>query len=216
MAVNPAVNDPEVLEMLYWHEGLSMWQIAQRLDVAESTVHRRLQNYGIDRRGVGYDSTRGSNFEKYARYHVRQGYPSWALNHYVDDKSVTTVHQLTAIADGADPYDVYSDEKIVHHKNGVKWDNRPDNLEVMTRKEHTEHHAENGDLDQLDQNWYTEEELLSWIDAFVKEFGVVPSKPDIRNWPGPSHRTYLLRFESWPKAVQKAGYEPRGIQHKTD
>lgn len=35
-------------------------------------------------------------------------------------------------------------DEIVHHKNENKKDNRPENLEVMTRKEHTKMHFPNG------------------------------------------------------------------------
>src|SRR5678815_4764825 len=34
-------------------------------------------------------------------------------------------------------------DEIVHHKNGNKLDNRPDNLEITTRSEHRTKHAKN-------------------------------------------------------------------------
>lgn len=54
------------------------------------------------------------------------------------------VHQLLAIAEGADPSRVFSGgEWAVHHRNGLKWDNRPANLELREGDRHiAEHGAE--------------------------------------------------------------------------
>jgi hypothetical protein len=57
---------------------------------------------------------------------------------------------------------------------------------------------------------YSDEEMLEWIDVFVAYFGVAPSDPDFRDWPGPSSGAYEQRFGSVPAAVSEAGYEPRG------
>lgn len=60
------------------------------------------------------------------------------------------------------------------------------------------------------QKKYSDEEMLEWIDVFVEYFGIPPSDPDLRDWPGPSSGAYGNRFGSVRKAVSEAGYEPRG------
>jgi hypothetical protein len=62
--------------------------------------------------------------------------------------------------------------------------------------------------------WYSDEEMLEWIDAFVEMFDVVPSGTDIRGWPGPALKTYEMRFGKFTEAVREAGYTPRGDKEK--
>jgi hypothetical protein len=62
---------------------------------------------------------------------------------YVEWKSgceTVSVHQLLVIANGADPYDVFDENYLIHHKNEIPWDNRESNLEVLSIGDHTRLH----------------------------------------------------------------------------
>mgnify|MGYP000347198467 CR=1 FL=1 len=50
------------------------------------------------------------------------------------------IHQLIVIAHGQDPNNIFDPEIVVHHRNTHKYDNRPENLEVMSISEHSRHH----------------------------------------------------------------------------
>jgi hypothetical protein len=66
------------------------------------------------------------------------------------------------------------------------------------------------------QTGKSDDELLGWIDAFVAEFGIVPSPADFRDGPTPTPNTYRDRFGSFREAVRQAGYTPRGVEKGGD
>jgi transcriptional regulator with XRE-family HTH domain len=52
------------------------------------------------------------------------------------------VHQLLAIANGESAERMFSDgECQLHYKNHIPWDNRPENIELLSASEHARHHA---------------------------------------------------------------------------
>jgi len=140
-----AWKDGEALRELYWDEGLTLEEIGDKLDCHAGTVGEWMERFDIPREKTP--------MEKPAYYDIdRDGYGRWKSKHNQITYSLK-VHQLLAVAEGADPYKVFSgNEYNVHHKNGVPWDNRPCNIELLTKSEHSRRHyqerehAENGDF----------------------------------------------------------------------
>lgn len=195
---NTRPSEGERLRHLYHSAGMSEREIASALNTTRYQIRKALDEHDIERRA--------SRKEKATLRIDDSGYAVW----WATD-GTCRVHQLLAIADGVSPADVFHKDTVVHHSNGIPWDNRRENLELMTRSEHTEYHYENGDIESpVVREKYTDDELLSWIDAYVFEFDVVPVTSDIREWPGPSPPVYRERFGSIAGAVERAGFEPRG------
>lgn len=135
-------NDPEVLRGLYWGEKMTLQEVADEVGCTDGWVGQKMEEFDIPRRGE-LESRAVSNPSCQYYTHPR-GYVFVAAEHDGTTQK-TGVHQLVAIADGADPYDIFADDYIVHHKNRVKWDNRPCNLQTMTMSEHGRLHYESGE-----------------------------------------------------------------------
>jgi len=62
-----------------------------------------------------------------------------------DNCDYVPIHRLVAVAEyGVDEVK----EKHIHHKNGVKWDNRPENLEPLSNSEHQRLESNNVPLNE--------------------------------------------------------------------
>jgi len=138
------------LHKQYVKEERSMADIASTCDVTPAVILKWLRRFGIKTRQATAHSTQkplGITNEKGEFGDFPGGYRkvmnSWMSDGEREYQSIY-IHQLLAISEGADPKQVFSDGKYhVHHKNGIRWDNRPDNLEFTTREEHMRHHNTN-------------------------------------------------------------------------
>jgi len=131
--------DKQRLKELYVEEGLSAREVGEILRCSHTTVLNHLREYGLERHPK---HNRGNS----ALFHTRQkdGYERWVASDGARGAEYVHVHRLVAVAEhGIDALD----GKDVHHKNGVPWDNRPDNLELLTRAEHLSQHAVEKELE---------------------------------------------------------------------
>lgn len=133
--------DKETLEKLYWGERKSTHDIAEQFGVSQRTVVYWMDKHNIERRPIRKAAAEKNRVE-YASYSMdSNGYPYWQ-SWSCGTKYCLHVHQLLAIANGADPYDIFDGKgnTVTHHKNECKFDNRPTNIEVMSSTEHTRRH----------------------------------------------------------------------------
>ena len=117
------------LGKLYWEDGMSQSEIAELCDCSVGLVSKQMKEQDIPVQG-GYDGSPSIYTG------TQQGY----IRCYVRDCGETKKflpHRLLAVAKFG--FDEVS-ENVVHHKNEIKWDNRPSNLELMSNAEHSSYH----------------------------------------------------------------------------
>lgn len=98
---------------------------------------------GVDMRGRHNNHASGASNARWngGRYHTEQGYVAVAVpegHHLRQAHGYAYEHDL--IAEESLGRRLAPDE-VVHHRNGDRSDNRPENLEVTTRSEHARNHA---------------------------------------------------------------------------
>lgn len=133
--------DEELLRELYLEEQMSMIRIGEKLDCAPNTVKKYLKEHGIEIRDA---SEQMSISKGYGPYEVpfklhHHGPEAWWLSTRDADQVKVYVHRLVAVAEYG--FETVADSHI-HHKNEIRWDNRPENLEPMDPGDHTRHHRQ--------------------------------------------------------------------------
>jgi len=122
----------EELNRLYHEERMTLSEIGDEFGVTKRAVGRWMEKHGIVRRSYGIDATRTP-----PSYCVNmQGYEI-SKSCYDCEIQQVRLHRLVAVAEYG--FDAVSGNDV-HHVNQIPWDNRPDNLEVMSRSEHMSLH----------------------------------------------------------------------------
>ena len=134
--------DADLMKRLYVDERLSTTQIGKKFDCTSKTVSKWLDRHGIDARSKK-ESNLIRDLGDPVPYQVAGNYyPAWRHT-YDGDVSVVAIHRLLAVAEFG--YDAVVD-KHVHHKNSIRWDNRTENIGLLTPSEHARSHYDEGDL----------------------------------------------------------------------
>ena len=172
--------------------GLSANEVAVVLGVTGSTVARWLAASGVKARQRGlrkeaHPQWRGGRRltkEGYVRLATGKSRPQYVYEHIV-------------VAEQAIGRKLRRNE-TVHHKNSIKSDNRPENLEVMTRAQHMRvHHHQPACLELADAQ----------IEVGGGEVKVVPSRCPAARCAAPVHAP------NWPGRRASAG--PRGFHDRS-
>jgi hypothetical protein len=126
---------------VYWHyDGeMSLSDIANKIGCTKSAVGKAFERHGIE--------VNQKVVAKKRRMNSRKTHPRFIHDHYgyevitsKFDGEMNSVkhHRLIAVAEWG--FDAVKG-KVVHHKKNIPWLNYADNLEVMTRSEHSKHHT---------------------------------------------------------------------------
>jgi len=125
-----AYRDEQKLRELYVEEGLSLRDVADELDCDHTTVDYWLEKHGIEKRTAFQDRLPRLEVNHNGYELVR----AWVDGTYHRCR----IHRLLAVAEHG--FDHVADCDV-HHKNGIPWDNRPDNISVLPHEEHVRLHS---------------------------------------------------------------------------
>jgi len=155
--------DSELLNSLYHDEQISGPKIAELMGCSKPTVYRNLE----DVRSTS-EANRLWTWKLPLKMRTdTDGYEYFQTKIHGESERFSH-HRLVAVSEhGLDAIA----GKIIHHKNGIPWDNRPDNLEIMSQSDHVREHFEDIPKHEKAAMWALGKEDSHTAEDIGKMFG---------------------------------------------
>ena len=130
--------DEDTLRELYHEKRMSQQEISDHFDndITQAGIGYWLDKLGIEKR-TRSESAKIRWLNEQPCFRTDDNGYELVETWLGEDLSKVLLHRLLAVHKYG--YDEVCG-KVVHHKNDVPWDNRPDNIELMTAAEHATHH----------------------------------------------------------------------------
>jgi len=161
-----------------------------------SKTPTRYKSLGAQNRRSGRNAP---NWAEYVRIELNNyGHVVWSHSEGVNWEGASfPVHRLLAVAEfGTEAVK----DQHVHHKNEIPWDNRPENLELLTPAEHASHHNIGSGVDPVD--------VLLDLRAGVSVLGRPVSTTEYSNWGEWSSNLIYKHWDGIREAHDAAGIDP--------
>jgi len=129
----------EELRRLYWDDKLSLYDIAKRLGCSPDTIHYKMKKFGVPTRSVKqrnqlvYDNGNRLKRKRFQKPDTRYIMILRATHPRANKHGYIAEHlEVWEKANGRP----LPDDWVIHHINGIKDDNRPENLAGMPSHNH--------------------------------------------------------------------------------
>lgn len=189
--------DEDMMRKMYCEEEMTTAEISENLGCSQATVSNWLGNHGIKARDTW--ETRYIEFLENPKVPVvteEDGYER-ILHTYKGKTEKVYLHRLIAVSKCG--FSLVDNEEVeVHHKNGIKWDNRPDNIEVVPKQRHQSIHADER-MENPDKK-YQDKDILQRLYWDEKK-----SLDEIGREVGCSHKTVAYWMEKHGIERRKSG-----------
>lgn len=133
MSSKPWTN-ADTLEQLYWNDGLSLSEVGDELGCSAQTIKNNMDDNDIPTRSVSM-----SQVDHHGGFYTNNYGHEVVRSQFDGEKDVIPIHRVAAIAWFG--IDVVVDNDV-HHTNGIPWDTRESNIDLLSKSEHAGQHAD--------------------------------------------------------------------------